>query len=292
MVSVIEKFEVNPRYKHLVNPPKVWFETLPDWWDTLGDNKLWVDDEGRVAGLVCNWDQCIIDGGKDCWTPDRIPDGYDYAYQNKTTFDDGTVGDVAVMAATDGHAVFDNPAYSLDFNQGIRGKDGRLYDSTDQFANRLLAVKFINTEQGLAMVGSVYPHISDYLVEIVRGSAVSGHWQHIPGSGENYSFLGAVFVNKPGLPLKKVASAIVSEFHFGEDVSDIFEGKKGNFMEKICECEKTAAVEENIVEDVVSNDTGLEDTVLKLTDMVDMLAGRVSALEEAVSPMLDTMLEG
>lgn len=288
MTNFLTQLQPNPRFEHLINPSKEWFEVKPDWWGKIANNKLWVDDDGRVAGLVCNWDQCIIDGSEECWSPERLPDNYDFAYQNSVTYDDGTVDNVAVLAATDGHGVFENPQASLEFNQGKRGKDGKLLNTMDSFANRVMSVKFHNTDEGLIMLGSIYPHVSEYMFELVRNSAVSGHWQHIPESGEPLSFLGAVFVNKPGLPLRKVAGAIC---YNGDNIILEERHSMGDVVKVECGCEKIAATETIIEDGMVETDDMVETySKSEVDDMFSVFGERLTVLEDAVSSLLQDNL--
>ena len=280
-MNVLQKLEPNPKYAHLATPPKEWFYDVPDWYENDGIPKLRIDEQGRIAGLVANWDQCIIDGSEECWTAPRLPDNYDYAYQTRIVYENGEEDYIALLAATDGHAPPMKPEYSLEFNQGKRNREGKLYNDMAGFANRIAAVRFVNHKDGLMVLGALYPHVQDHIVRLADGSAISGHWQHVNGSGEHESFLGAVFVNTPGLPLTKIANAS------GYDIRiDPREDLIMSDVEKTCSCKENDM--KQAAADTAPIDTPKDYYTIEEIDMrFEELQAQIDALSAAVVPLVE-----
>lgn len=190
----------------LLAPKRDWFTSVPEWSKELNSDTVYVDDEGRVAGWIAG-DSYIIDGSNQPWKPPALTASNDkYLYQGVTVFDDGTSLPTTDLAFTEGHAVFPDWKMSHAFNAGELSKQGTALDDPERISSKVARVRYIQTPKGIAVVGALYPGVTASQVVTFRASAISGHWQPVPPE-PGVQFLGAVFVNKPGLPLSKVACA-------------------------------------------------------------------------------------
>lgn len=190
----------------LLAPPREWFEEYPEEWASeLASNTLWVNDEGRIAGEITG-DSYILNGRTEKWKPPQLASANDkYLYQGATVFKDGTTMPTTDLAFTEGHMVFPDWQLSHAFNAGQVNKQGVAIDDPERISNKVARVRYIPRPNGrIGVVGALYHTVTAGKVAIMRGSAISGHWQPVPPEA-GVQFLGAVFVNKPGLPLAKVA---------------------------------------------------------------------------------------
>ena len=115
---------------------------------------------------------------------------------------------------------------------------------------------------------------------LLRGSAISGHWQPVPELG--MTFLGPVFVNKPGLPLRKVANAIMVLEEEGSE----------NHMSQDCKCHEMAETKtaEMVDTTVVTLDKQTTD-IIDLQEKVDSLTQQFSELTVKVEEYSSTIAD-
>lgn len=245
----------------MLAPPKEWFEDVPPEAADLPLKKIYVADDGRVFGRVHDNSTCILDGSKDCWKPDK-QDSYDLTYQGVTETAEGELITTADLAITEGHApvaFWDDWQMSLAFNMGDIDERGQAVDDPAKASSKLARVRFVDREDGLWALGAVYPTATAKTVVLARGSSWSGHWQTVPRQG--MKFLGAVVVNRPGLPQ-------LSRIAMNNGYAIVPEGTEVIHM---------AAIETPTQE---SDITSLNETSQKMPDITELIS-RVSALEEA-----------
>lgn len=187
----------------LIAPPKEWFTDLPEWWNDVQQHSIWVDDEGRVAGLIANFSQCYLNYGEACITPWEVKEDEKFVYQGNVAASLGEKIPVAIMAATKGHN-FDpdrDPRKITLANQGFLDDNFQpLTNSDDVMRHQLVYGRYKNTPEGIAFLGAVFPHVTEDMVHSIRVSAVSPHWIY-DRTEDEMIFTGAVFVNRPALPL-------------------------------------------------------------------------------------------
>lgn len=197
----------------LLTPKREWFEVIPDEVHDLPVKKIniWTNQEnpnfGRVAGRIADFDQCILDGSKECWTAPKIGD-YSLLYQGITELDDGTEIATCDLAITEGHApqqFFQDWEMALAFNLGEIDRRGEPIPDPEKVESKVARVRLVDGPDGVYVLGAVYPTARARTVVLAKGTPWSGHWQTIPGKG--MQLLGAVPVNLPGLPqFSKVAT--------------------------------------------------------------------------------------
>lgn len=248
----------------LLVPPAEWFNTIPEEVKDLPVKKIYIFDDGRVAGRVTDWDQCILDGSKDCWRAPKLGD-YTLAYQSVTEIDDGSVIATMDLAVTEGHAPVlyrNNWEMSLAFNTGEIDVYGDPIDDAEKAQSKIARVRAMDGPDGLWVLGAVYPTITARQVVLAKSTPWSGHWQPVPNKG--MQFLGVVTVNRPGLPqLAKVAT--YSGYAYVPEGTQVIEMSD----------DKTAA--ETTTEEAPSATT-MTETQQPGADLTELTA-RVSALE-------------
>lgn len=191
----------------LLVPPKEWFYEIPDEAHDLPLKKIYIFDDGRVAGRVADWDQCILDGSTECWRAPKLGE-YGLFHQSTTELSDGSVIATADLAVTEGHApvMFRNDwQLSLAYNSGDIDMLGNPMPDAEKVRNKVARVRIAEQNDGLWVLGAIYPTITARQVVLAKSTPWSGHWGPVPQKG--IQFLGVVPVNSPGLPqLAKVAS--------------------------------------------------------------------------------------
>jgi hypothetical protein len=185
----------------LYAPPKEWFYEKPEWWGDVAQHSMTVDEHGRAAGLIANFDVCYLNNVQGCITPWPVKEDEHFVYQGNVAASLGEKIPVAVIAATKGHNFDDNIMNVARANSGfLDDKFQPLSNSDDVMAHQLLYGRYTNTDQGIAFLGAVFPHVSAAMVHRINVSAISPHWVHDVKTNEMI-FTGAVFVNRGALPL-------------------------------------------------------------------------------------------
>lgn len=171
-------------------PPRSWFEK-PDWLAPLQKLTIVTDgpEAGRVAGYVAPWDQCLLDGGNDCWTVPASPTSYLAAMQGDTMTAEGDLIPSANIGGGVNHA-----RVSENFTGAVRH-----YENT---ASQLMRVQYGEDEHGVWFAGAAWPEVLDSPrdVAMIRASAVSGDWRY-KRELRAYDMTGVQLVNSPGQPL-------------------------------------------------------------------------------------------
>lgn len=186
----------------LFAPPKEWFQQKPDWWDNLSQHSIWVAPDGRVAGLIANYDVCYLNEQRGCIKPFPIKDDERFVYQGNVTAAMGEEVPVSIIAATKGHNISDDAFEVVMANQGFYDDQFQpLETSHDIMAHQLMYGRYQNVEEGIAFFGAVFPHVTASMVHRINASAVSPHWIYDVKS-DDMIFGGAVFVNQGAMPLE------------------------------------------------------------------------------------------
>lgn len=248
----------NPAYPNLTHAPLEWFNSKPDWWDNISQHSIYVDDKGRVAGLVNNWEQCYLNDPERCFKADPNQD-LSKMYQSNATTVEGNIIPVSVLSATYGHENFNTINGAIAYNQGYVNEYGeQLSQSNDIMAHQLCYGQYHPVEEGLAFFGAMFPHVDSNMVQRINASAISGSWAEDATEGKQ-TFLGATFVNRGALPLQ--ISAGLKLYTIGR--------KSGDRMPETCKCKKENKDHiENIAENIV--DTNTDTTVsAAITDNID-----------------------
>lgn len=207
----------------------------PDWLEP--GQGLTVLDSGQVAGYFFDADTCIIDGSRECWKAPPSSSGYAAFHQSDWMTDEGELLSrfAGLIGNTGGHAGTRRGREALEFYQNPN--------------LALMQVRAGDDEHGGWVAGRLLPHCTFADVDLIRRSALSGHWEFFvthptqasapwPRKGQ-YDCLGPTLVNRPGLPLPMAASVGVPSM-FGTNIG-------------LCDCED----EMEIRLAAVIGDTGL-----------------------------------
>lgn len=270
-------------YPELTQIPKQWLNSKPKWWDNIKNHSLFIDENGRAAGLVNNWDQCYLNSPEACMSRDPNQD-LSKMYQSNITTVEGDIEPVSILAATLGHDNFYTEEEAIAFNQGYINEHGeQLTQSNDVMAHQLLYGQYHPVEEGLAFFGAAFPHISKEMVMRVNASGISGAWVDDPTEGKQ-TFLGAVFVNRGALPLQINATA--KYYTIGRTINN---GEKTMSEQETveqetlipCSCKDkqvNAAVEDEMIVDETMPDSNIAD----LQATIDDLTSRIDDIEAAL----------
>lgn len=197
----------------LLAPPREWFYEVPDWWDEVEQHSIWIDDDGRAAGLIANFSQCYLNYGDSCVTPWAVKEDENFVYQGNIAAALGERIPVSILAATKGHNLHkDRDPYKISLaNQGFLDDNFQpLQSSNDVMKHQIMYGRYKNTPEGIAFLGAIFPHVSAPTVHSVRASAVSPHWVY-DRTDDEMIFTGAVFVNRGALPLRNRANLQLRE---------------------------------------------------------------------------------
>lgn len=274
---------IEPYANNLEAVPKSWFYEKPDWWDNKVDQySIWVDEQGRVAGLVANFDQCYLNIDTFCFKAPPVKDDEKFVYQGNVQSQEGDIVPVAILAATKGHSYSDRIIENVLANQGwVDSNFEPLKDSPDVMAHQLMYGRYVNFPEGIGFLGAIFPHVDKSMVQRINASAISGQWQY-DQSESDYIFTGASFVNKGALPLKNkqniqlrnIAASYGYNLIMGVDTSQESE---------TCACQDLVSAAQDPTppqaitgtEEVINEDITIDDVVFAHT-------GQIAALEKAV----------
>lgn len=245
----------------LVSPPKEWFYEKPDWWNTVSQHSITIDDHGRAAGLIANFDVCYLNSTSHCITPWPVKDDEHFVYQGNVAASLGEKIPVAVIAATKGHNFDDDILNVARANSGFLDDHFQpLSNSDDVMAHQLLYGRYTNTDQGIAFLGAVFPHVSAAMVHRINVSAISPHWVFDVKTSEMI-FTGAVFVNRGALPLHADSGLELRNIAAGLRYTHIMAGP----IEESCSCKNkdvAASVDPIVLEmDALEPEVTMEDLV-------------------------------
>lgn len=179
-------------------PPREWFTERPEW--LTPETKIGVDDEGRVAGYFWNAGQCLLYRPDAC--PKPSPTRYAAFHQSHVAAADGELVEVGVIGNTHGHA---HPLAHVD-------AASRHYQDPSA---QLISCRAYDDEHGGYILGSVVPNATYGDVALIRRSALSGDWRHMPrqwwdahgvqagvvSACEGFDCIGPTLVTRPGLPI-------------------------------------------------------------------------------------------
>lgn len=163
-----------------VNPKREFFNKPADLKPGYGTV---VTEEGHIYGYLTPWQARLIGSGSKNTKPPRSKSGLAYANAFNTKCDDGTVIRTGVLAGKGGHHYKGNFKLSQEAYADIEHKVARVVYGEDK--------------DGVWFSGALCSHVDEEMVEHIRSSGVSGHWER-PAPGKGLELLGAVCVNIPG----------------------------------------------------------------------------------------------
>lgn len=268
----------------LIAPPKEWFYEKPQWWNEVSQHSITVDDQGRVAGLISNWDTCYLNERDTCITPWPVKEDERFVYQGNISASLGERVPVSILAATKGHHFSDDIVQNVLANQGILDdKFKPLNSSNDVMAHQLMYGRYVNTEEGIAFLGALFPHVTASMVHRINASAVSGHWIYDVKT-DDMIFAGAVFVNHGALPLSSHSELqlrqMAASLRYNHIMAD----------EQTCSCKEKsvlAATDPN-VQNSSGQPEGLqsEPALSDVVAVVDEHSTRLDTLEKVVMELI------
>lgn len=270
---------------NLTAPDKSWFYDKPSWWGNVDQYSLTVDEEGRVAGLIANWDACYLNNGQQCIKPFPIKDNERFVYQGNVAASMGEKVPVSIIAATKGHNFSDDVTAVTLANQGfLDDKFQPLESSHDIMAHQLMYGRYVNVEEGIAFLGAVFPHVSAAMVHRINASAVSAHWVYDIRQ-DDMLFAGAVFVNQGALPLESKSNLQLRQIAASLRYNHIMAGE----VVEACTCKKNiaAATDPNY-----QNATGQPDavqptlTIDDIAHVVDQHSQEIDVIEQVLMDLI------
>lgn len=268
----------------LTAAPKSWFTETPEWWGNVDQYSIWVDNDGRVAGLIANFDQCYLNFTDSCFTAPEVSETEKFVYQGNISTLEGEVLPVSILAATKGHHFSDSIVENVLANQGFLDDNFKpLETSHDIMAHQLAYGRYINTPQGIAFVGALFPHVTASMVNRLKASAVSGHWQY-DQTDDKYHFAGAVFVNAGALPLRSQSQLqlrqMAASLRYNHIMAD----------DHACSCKKDAVLA--ATDPNVQNATGQPEGIkpeITMEDVISVLEAhtrQIDTLEKVVMELI------
>lgn len=274
---------------NLNSVPESWFKEAPEWKDEVDQYSLQVSDrehdKGRVYGLIANFGACYLNFNNQCWTAPQIKQEEEYVYQGNVRSREGNLVPVNILAATKGHHFSDSQIENVLANQGfLDDQFSPLSQSYDVMAHQLAYGRYINTPEGIAFCGALFPHVGASMVNRINASAVSGHWQKDLTDNQIH-FLGAVFVNRGALPLRSRSNIELTKIAASLGYN--------HFMaqsEQTCSCKKEniiAATDPNVQtadrgNDEVSPELSLGDLALTVNEHSSEIEKLTQALIEVI----------
>ncbi len=183
-----------------VEPPRAWLdEPEPE----LGDPRLveqadgslacplYIGDDGQLYGHLARVDQCHVSFLNECVTPPMDVAGF---HIGETVCDDGTrLATGPLIVSTD------HPAKNL-----------AAADALDAYAHTGLAWADARVTPGVFgnwCAGAVRPGVSDELLRVLRGSALSGDWRELYDAPGVLSLIATLTVSVPGFPIRRALAA-------------------------------------------------------------------------------------
>lgn len=268
----------------LVSPPKDWFYEKPQWWNEVSQHSITVDEQGRVAGLISNWDTCYLNESSTCITPWPVREDERFVYQGNVAAASGERIPVSILAATKGHHFTDDIKDASLANQGFLDDNYKpLNSSYDIMAHQLMYGRYVNTEEGIAFLGAIFPHVTASMVHRINASAVSGHWIY-DVKVDDMIFAGAVFVNHGALPLESHSKLqlrqMAASLRYNHIMAD----------DHACSCKKDAVLA--ATDPNVQNATGQpegEKPEITMEDVVSVLEAhtrQIDTLEKVVMELI------
>lgn len=191
-----------------------WLFDLPEWWDW--ETKIWVDSEGRAAGMYYHKDTCLIDNNEgECWSPTPSPTGNEIFHQGSPIAVDNNGELMVVQAGIIGGGANHAPLWmgaerAADYyqNAGQQLMVGRIYDDPNH---------------GGYFLGAVLPETTVSQVDMIRRSGLSGDWRYrmTDNAGRalnRFDAIGPWLVTRPALPLHRMGRSVVKLAAIGHPV--------------------------------------------------------------------------
>lgn len=183
-----------------IEPPRAWLEE-PE--PELGDPRLveqadgslacplYIGDDGQLYGHLARVDQCHVSFLNECVMPPMDVAGF---HIGETVCDDGTrLASGPLIVSTD------HP-----------GRHLAAAEALDAYAHTGLAWADARVTPGVFgnwCAGAVRPGVSDELLRVLRGSALSGDWRELYDAPGVLSLIATLTVSVPGFPIRRALAA-------------------------------------------------------------------------------------
>lgn len=295
-------------------PPREWFYDKPDWLlspeaavaahvaaggapDEAPIMRLMIDDEGRAAGYFQEFGQCLVHDHSAC--PVASPTHHSGFHQSNVVVEDGSQISVGIIANVGGHADPYAPvsvamAHYADPNLAV--VTGRAYDD----------------EHGSYVLGAVVPWATFQDVAKARMHPLSGDWRPMAPAWwkahgiaasvvrkvEGYDSIGPTFVNRPGLPLPRRAASVEDTM---SDTAPVVVHQHFSTPPPgpVVDPARAAAVADAVLPEpaITAADAPPEEPPAEeqpdgdVQAQIVQLEGRVGALEDAVTQLIDLVSE-
>ena len=161
---------------------------------SLADDAVVVEDDGRVYGHIAAWGTCHIGQIGKCVEPPTSPSNYAYFRTGALQTAEGTSVAVGHLTMGTGHA-------------GPRDSANAAAEHYDNTGTVFADVAAGEDAYGIWVAGSLRPGITPEQVRVARSAPISGDWRTIRGALE---LVGALAVNVPGFPVPRPQGLLAS----------------------------------------------------------------------------------